>query len=367
LSLYIRPENFVDDLLHVIDELTAGFVEKGFTKIVSAGISSGLFVSVFTFYVIYFLYKVEHEKIPYEDCTKHLLKSLFVLTLSTNWDMFHRLIYQVFTTYPTHVSGLLLEVVSEISGYSSDITLGSAFTKGMNQAFATFSSIGLSFRTAVLCFIGGLLILLGTFFFTMAALVIMVIAKLTLAIYLVLAPYYIWMYLFDGTRGLSESWLKHTLGSALVPLFVGVTLAFVVLLADLSIVNISNSGNLFHDYALSDGGSHAPSFSGIFVYFCCSVCSIGIIWLSTSMAASLTSSLTQSTLGGGRAAMAMGSAAKGKYDQRKYQRQKDKGKSSTNNQAQKSRLKSMVQKRVADRARSAAIRQATMNKRRRMA
>lgn len=365
MSYYIRPENFIDDYIYVIDGLTAGFVEKGFKKIVSAGISSGLIATVITLFIVYFFYKVYHEKAPFEESIIAFSKLTFVFLLACSWGIFHKTLYVVLTDYPIYVSRLLTEVISTNTGGGGS-SLNKIYVNGMEQVMVLLHSMGISIANVFLCILGAILILISTICFTVIALILLTIAKLTLAIYLVIAPYFIGMYLFDGTRGLSESWLKHTIGSALVPLFLGVGLALISVTADLSIVGVSGSAHALKSFGVNTAAGDGPSFSGILAYVCCSLCAVGIVWASKEMASSVTSSLTQSALGGGRSARGAARWLKEKNNEQREVKQSKEPNSQNKNQ-DKSALKAAVQKRQEERAKSAAIKQATANRRRRLA
>lgn len=344
-------------MLNVVDKVTAEFVKTGYQEIVSHWLVSGLFASVFSLYVIYFLYKVKYEDIPYSDASKHLLKAVFVFSLALSWDFFYILVYRLTTDYPMQISEIVVSALKNSVGGSGGSSLGHLYDTGMDLSFEVLRSMSFSPKSIVTAFVGFVLMFLSTLIFTIIALGLIVISKFILAICLVLAPYFISMYLFNGTKGLSESWLKYTLGSALTPLFVGIVLALILILADLSLINIHGGSTL-------GASNKAPSFSGVVTFFCTSLISLGLLFKTTEMAASLTSSLTQMSMGSvGRRAAQGASGTKGAYQGAKSKTSNAAGRVKGSYQKRQQQTMSDVRNRSSERNRLESIKRASMKKR----
>ena len=183
---------------------------------------------------------------------------------------------------------------------------------------------------------------------TILALAILVIAKMTLAICLVLAPYFFFMYLFNGTKGLSESWLKFCIGSAITPLFLSVILAFTIVIADSSMSTISKNSHAI----IGAARAAPPSFSGITSYFCLSLITIGLVFKSSDMAATLTASLSQMTMGSlGRRFQQGSSAVRSGFNQARGRAQKVQ----STYQSRQGRLMDDIRERAKEKSRDADI------------
>ena len=314
MTFHLTLDNFINDVLDIVDNITAKFIQTGYQAIAHHWLVSGLMISVLTLYVIHFFYQVKYHDIPISDTVTHLIKVCFVYTLATNWDVFYILIYNVATNEPLAISNMLLSTFS-----STDGSLNSIFVDDMKKTVALFTSMPFSLKGVATCLIGAALMLISTCLFTLIALGLIVISKFYLAVLLVLAPYFIMMHLFNGTKGLTESWMKEVINKALVPVFVGCVLLLTATLANLCL-NVGQAGLAAE--------SKAPDFVGVLLYFVCSILSFFLFKVIPEKAASLTSSLASAAPGRmvSQAARSMGNvasraskgiqAAKGSFGQR---------------------------------------------------
>ncbi len=313
MAYHLTLDNFINDVLSIVDEITANFIETGYKAIADHWIVSGLMTSVLTLYVIYFFYQVKFHDIPISDAVTHLIKVCFVFTLATNWNIFYILIYNVATNEPLAISNMLL---SKING--SHGSLNEIFVDGMKKSFELLGNMSFSIKGVVTCLLGAIALLIATCLFTLIAMGLIIISKFYLAVLLVLAPYFIMMHLFNGTKGLTESWIKEIINKALVPVFVGCVLLLTSTLAKLCL-NVSST---------AFASSKAPDFVGIVLYLVCGILSFYLFKVIPEKAASLTSSLAIASPGrmtsqAGRAMGSVGSrvskgvnAAKGSFSQR---------------------------------------------------
>ncbi len=297
MTFHLTLDNFINDALGIVDEITAKFIETGYKAIADHWMVSGLMTSVLTLYVIYFFYQVKYHDIPISDAITHLIKICFVYTLATNWNIFYILIYNVATNEPLAISNMLLSKFSNTNGSLNDI-----FVHGMKKSVELFSNMPFTAKGIMTCVLGAALMMIATCLFTMIALGLIVISKFYLAVLLVLAPYFIVMHLFNGTKGLTESWIKAVINKALVPVFVGCVLLLTSTLASLCL----NAGN-----TAVASSSKAPDFVGILLYFVCSILSFFLFKVIPEKAASLTSSLAIAGPGrmASQAGQTIGSAA----------------------------------------------------------
>lgn len=334
--------------------VTAEFVKKGFQEIVHHWLATGLFASVFSLYWVLFLYRVKYEGEQFENITKDFIKSLFIFYIALNWDFFYIIGYRVATDYPLQISEIIVNTIKSSVGGNDNLTLAHLYDTGMNMAFTVLHSMGYSPSSVCLALLGFVLLFSSTLIMCITSLGIIVISKFVLAICLVLAPYFIVMFLFSGTKGLSESWLKFTIGSALTPLFVGIVLALVLVMGDLSLINIKSQTAL--NSAIS-----APSYAGIITCFCTSLICLGLLFKTTEMSAAITSSLTQMSMGSVGRRVKMGSdAAKSAYQgsHRKLSSAKN------NFRERQSKTMGEVKNRAQERNRLDAIKQASIKRRR---
>ncbi|MFJ1269993.1 type IV secretion system protein [Legionella lytica] len=278
MDFKVAPETFINDIIHVVDSLTGELIQSGFKAIGSNWIMSGLMTSLLALYLIHFLYQVKWFNTPISDATRHIVKVCFTFLVATNWDVFYILVYQVATNEPLHVLKLLL---AKEGNAFSDGSLNDTFISGLRQTMNLLANMPLSFKGVVCCVLGAFLLLLGTFLFTILALSLIIISKFYLAVYLAIAPYFIVMFLFQGTKGLSESWVRSIVNTALVPVFVGSVLLLTTVLAHACL----NTG------ASLGANTKAPDFMGVALYLFAAIVSAFLIKTIPEKAASITSSL----------------------------------------------------------------------------
>jgi type IV secretion system protein VirB6 len=282
MTFHLTLDNFINDVIGIVDEITVKFIGAGYKAIAEHWITGGLMTSVLSMYVIYFFYQVKYHDIPISEATTHIIKMCMVFTLATNWDVFDVLIYKVATNEPIAISNMLLS-----SQGAGDGSLNSIFVHGMKKGFDLLTSMPFSIKGVVTCLIGAALLIIATCLFTLSALGLIIISKFYLAVLLALAPYFIMMHLFNGSKGLTESWMKEIINKALVPVFVGCVLLFTSTLAK-SCLNIDTQGI---------GADKSPDFVGIVLYLLCGILSLFLFKIIPEKTASLTSSLAIAGVG----------------------------------------------------------------------
>lgn len=282
MDFHLAPATFISDILRIVDNLTANFIQSGFNAIAHNLATSGLLTSILTLYVLHLFYQMQHQQLPVTETISHLIKVCLVFLISTNWAVFYRLIFNVATNEPLHILQLLL-AGKEGAG---DGGLNDIFTNGLSQAFSLLKGMPFSLRGALCTILAVALLVIATFLFTMLALSLLVISKFYLAVMLALAPYFLLMMLFNGTKGLSESWVKTCLNHALVPVFVGSVLLLTSTLAK-GCLNTSLSGV----------SAKAPDFAGVLTYLFTGLLSAFLFKTIPEKAASLTASLAIASAG----------------------------------------------------------------------
>ncbi|MBA4697723.1 MAG: type IV secretion system protein [Legionella sp.] len=295
----LSPENFINDLLNLVDTITGHFVQRGYQAITDDLKVSGLLSAIFLLYVVYQLVQVYYEQAAFSDTSKHLMKLFIVLALALNWDVFHRVIYNVVTNEPMHISKVLTTAYGQGSGGSS-ASLNDVWAKGSALTVALIHNLPFSPRGLFLGILAALMVFVSTLFFTMIALCYLVMAKFFVAIYLAIAPYFILMFLFRGTQGLTQAWIQSLLNYMLVPVFVSVVLLLTMSLAVVLLDPMNAQGT-------------GPGFPGCLMYFVAGLLSAYITYLVPQKAAALTSSLSLGALSqaGSHARSLLGHAGKG--------------------------------------------------------
>lgn len=272
--------NIITNLLDQVDSITQSFTFTGYNNLVSH-----LQVEIHLAVVIYIAFLGWSVMNGWIDLsisilTKHVIKIAVALSLATHWDFFSLFIYNVMTHAPNELSSILtqsLNATSLLKGASLNEALQNVFDQGMQLGAATWSQGGIS---AISFYLYAGLIWLGTFLVTGIALLEFVVAKFGLALMLVLAPIFSLFLLWENTKGIFESWLRFSLGFALVPTFITASLMLLLVLLQSALQNMELA-ILKEDYTLV---SIAPFLLG-------SIVGIGLLLKSTSIASNMSGGL----------------------------------------------------------------------------
>lgn len=273
--MQIGLSTFFSDITHVLDSITADFIQHGFEQIHQYWIVSGFLDAILTLYIISFLYSVSFDDTPIKEVTKHLIKVCFAFGLATHWDIFYKLIYNVFTNEPTNIVNNL---ISKTKGQGSSID--EIFAEGVKQGINIITHAS-GIKAALLAIVSGAVMIIATVLFSLAGFKLILMSKFYLAILLALSPYFIIASLFNGTKGLTESWMKACLNAALIPVFVGCILMFSSTLAKMCL----NTGNGF------SSGQGDVELTGVVVYLLCSLIALGLFEVVPEKVAAITASL----------------------------------------------------------------------------
>lgn len=206
-------------LLQKINEVCQNFVFQGYQNLVTA--FTPAVVALITLSFILFGYALLQGWVSFslKEISKRLLTIGFILSFALNWGNFSRYIYVLFTDVPNEIIAHLIPLIPNGDGNQNTITaLQQTFDTGLYYFKATWEQG--SFPN-IIPFICALLMFFLLIIWIGFALIELIFAKFGLAIYLVLAPVIIPLFLFQYTKSLVfDGWLKHLVILAFVPIFV---------------------------------------------------------------------------------------------------------------------------------------------------
>jgi type IV secretory pathway VirB6-like protein len=169
------------------------------------------------------------------ELTKRALTIGFVLALALQWDIFAEFVYNVITCGPQEIAS---QVVGSLGGGDINTGVEDILTKGMDVAANTWRA---GSYNNWLPYFYAIAIIILTFLIGALGLLEIIAAKFGMAIFLVLAPLIIPLYLFKATKeAIFDGWLKHLITFAFVPIFVALVLTITVLLMKYTIGNIQH-------------------------------------------------------------------------------------------------------------------------------
>lgn len=153
------------------------------------------------------------------------LKMMIIYIILTQWSEFDKYFHDVFTNSPNMLVATVLQNHDNNTQTSINSELDKIYFQGFEVARKIreqggLTSIGPLFYSVII--IATTLLMIGYVTF------ILVLAKVGVAILLVLAPVFIPMLLFSSTRGLFQSWLGNLINFALLPLLTYTLLVLVI-------------------------------------------------------------------------------------------------------------------------------------------
>lgn len=234
------------DILNKVDLVIHSMVMDGYAALAMA-LKTPLAL-VFTIYVAFVGWSILQgwSKLSVGQATKHVLKIAVVMSLVLEWSFFSKYIYEVFTNGPNEISAVMMNAFNgSTSGTPASVN------SGLQTIFNRTMDIGTSLWAKGGLWQGLILNVMAICIFAMAialaaiALVVLVTAKFSLSILLVLAPVFVPLLLWQSTKGIFEAWLKFSLGFALVPLFATTALMLGNQLMDMGVTDAEtmlNSG-----------------------------------------------------------------------------------------------------------------------------
>lgn len=263
-------------LLDQVDKLTANFVFNGYQHVVSA--YSSAIVGLVCLSIVIFGYAVinGNSQLSLAEVSKRVLTIGFVITLAMNWGYFSEYVYKTFTVLPDQLSTQLMHAMPDVHyGDQGGVNaaLQDAFYEGIKVGNATWDRGGMS---NILSLVFAVFIYILVFILVGLALVELIAAKFGLAIYLVLAPVVIPLFLFQAMKSaIFDGWFKHLITFAFIPIFICTALG-------LGLSLMATSADFVQ------AGIHVDklSITQMCGYVVSTLICIGLVWKATAMASS---------------------------------------------------------------------------------
>lgn len=182
-------------------------------------------------------------------------KIVLILVAVTQWDFFGQAFYSVVVGVPNDMGGNLISsnglLTIPIFGFdiTGDAALGYFWSQGTQIVAELFTLAGKGFLFDIAIAFMAVLVWIAVAALTIAALLLLILAKFAVAIFMATAPLFILFAMFQTTRPFFEGWLRMTVNYALIPLFVYAILALILSMAltPLSILsdNVKDDVELF--------------------------------------------------------------------------------------------------------------------------
>ena len=279
----------IEALINNIDSVILAFVQGAFGSLTPT--VQLLWRLMFIIFIAVFGYKVIISgRFAATDLIVNTLKIIVLLLIATEWDTFSLLVYNMATDLPSDVAGQIMTGAANATpnavatdDTSANTILSQFYDRAMDIVSdilegAGWSDLGKYFHAAVIWF--------GALALTGYAAMLIILAKIAVAILLSIGPLFILLLIFANTRNLFEGWLRTLLNYAIIPIFVYALLALLLTIAEPPLQNLENN---------SSGDAQTLSYIGPFFFV--SIVSVLLLMQIMNMAASVTGGLSLSTMG----------------------------------------------------------------------
>jgi type IV secretion system protein VirB6 len=213
-----------------IDQYSMNLVATTYQHI--ANQFSPLFYIFATIYLGFCFIKMQRGHYNFNDLFMIVMRMVIILTIALNYHYFCLYIYDVVTNEPL----VIFHAIIGHGGVTEMATISQAldhfFANGMGQANRLFMMGSWSNPTYYL---------FGTFIFMITLITValatglIVLAKCASSVLLALSPFFIFLALYDATKGLFDAYIKQLISYGLIPIFTSVVLMILLSVSDVTI------------------------------------------------------------------------------------------------------------------------------------
>ena len=278
----------ITPLLENTDTIINGFVQGSFNNV--SAIIYILWKSMFIIFIAITGYKVILSgNFKVSENLTHIFRIIIILVLATSWTEFQLFIMNIMTNVPSEIAGTIMQGGIAGGGDVADANtaLGNFYERGVLMSSQIVKGAGWN----ILLIFYSVAVLLATVALTGYAIMLIILAKLAVAILLSVAPFFILMLIFTQSKSLFEGWLRSLLNYALIPIFVYGLLAILLQLVELPLALME-----------SNVSSTSQILSVITPFILISGISIMLLTQVMHISSSITGGISLSTIGIGRMA-----------------------------------------------------------------
>jgi type IV secretion system protein VirB6 len=237
----------VYSLLGSVDCNVQALVHTGYSAIFQpGGAIGGLLTALLTIYVAVMGYRLllGQSQLRVSDFALNAVKLGVVIALSTQWETYQTVVYDLLFRGPQQLAGLIAGAVDP----DSTLMHGDVFT-GLQTAFDDLSNFGAGYAShsppSASPMLGGagfgaLLLTSSASILLLSTLGVLLVAKIVLGLLLAVGPLFIALLLFESTRGVFEGWLRASLAFAFAPLAVTVLLGIALTMLEPSLTQMQD-------------------------------------------------------------------------------------------------------------------------------
>ncbi len=197
---------FITDLMQKVDELVQSYTFDAYSTLVASHINSIRLVVVLYFIFMGYRIFMAKEHFSHVELIQKILTVSCCYYIATNWGVYSLFIYDLAIAIPNSISIALVLVAPNIPNHASGVELLEyLWFSGLDIAATLFGSISISAIHQGLMALG---VLTMTLLLVGYGLLVITLAKMIMAIGLALAPLFVLLFMFNGSRSLFVGWLR---------------------------------------------------------------------------------------------------------------------------------------------------------------
>ncbi len=227
----------ISSILNHVDMVGANLVARSYHNLVNH--YSPLFYTLTTIYMSFIFLKMKRGLLSGNDLLMIVLRTVMILSLAMNYDLFCLYIYDIFTVEPLTIC----QAITVNGGTVKAVSISHSLDNFLNAGeMATNKIYSMGSWTNPTYYIFGFSIHILTLITTAIATSLIILAKCASTLLLSLSPIFIFFALFDATKGLFESYLQQLIAYALLPIMACAVLMILLSVSDVTI-QLMNSTN----------------------------------------------------------------------------------------------------------------------------
>jgi type IV secretion system protein VirB6 len=279
----------IDQLIQNVDHIILLFVQSAFGSFSDA--IAMFWRMMFILFIALFGYKIIISgRFSAPELFTHILKIVLILIIATQWDAFFLLVYNMATDLPSDIAGQLIRSASTSlntgaidSAQSANLGLSAFYDRSMAVTEDVLEGAGWN-DIGIYLYAGAIAV--TALLFSGYAAMLIILAKIAVAILLGVGPIFILLLMFKNTQSLFEGWLRTLISFALIPIFIYAVIAFFLILAESPLQNLEENA-----------GVNNELLSAMAPFLLISIVGFMIMTQVMNMAASITGGLSLSSMG----------------------------------------------------------------------
>lgn len=233
------PSGTFLSIITSIDSVALDFTSRAFQQLVKSNMLAitavgGLYVIIYGWRILLGVSQASGR-----DAILHIVKFTFIYSMLVSWPFVHEYVIWFFVDMPFALAGTMLGSESTGSTQALFAQMDQVLAKGTSTALRMMSECYYLCSAWIIALVIYVIVLL----IALWALIYIAIAKIGLAVLLGMLPIFLVLYLFSGTKGIFEGYLRQIITLALYPVMTAGLMSIAMKLITLPLDGLLNIVN----------------------------------------------------------------------------------------------------------------------------